>query len=321
VSDTTDDLTGKEAAQQVVKLRQTLAVFDRNGDELIVNIDHPCSPTVALGYSPVDQRWKWRAGMDELLRLLHNFVASALSLVDHTRIVYRKLYRPQGLIADYQDRVDVSFRTDPVTQFVLGLRQMAQHYRMPSVGDEKKFVSVGPNGLSEVSISLKLNVASLREFSSWNSVALKFLDDAGGQVDLRDVVTRYRGNVKLFYDWFEAEQRRLHGLGPDLLQHFSRHGRSPLARPEVTEAARRVGELEARDPATLAYDDLYAAFDPVLTAFDIRLLVLCEHNPEVWIETALALVARHFAKTDEIAASARRVVAPRDTSQQTGSGG
>jgi hypothetical protein len=60
-------------------------VFQRNYDELLTFLDYFCAPAVAFSYSPVDQKWLWHDGMDEILHLLHNFVAATQSLVDQRR--------------------------------------------------------------------------------------------------------------------------------------------------------------------------------------------------------------------------------------------
>lgn len=72
------DLRSREAAIRVNQFRFSRAVFQRNYDELLTFLDYFCAPLVAFSYSPVDQKWLWNEGMQEIMRLLHNFVAAAL---------------------------------------------------------------------------------------------------------------------------------------------------------------------------------------------------------------------------------------------------
>ena len=64
-----------------------------------------------------------------VLRHLHNTVAAALSLVDHTRVFYRKYYSSTQQIPDYQQQITTRFEEHGLTQFVICLRQFCQHYR------------------------------------------------------------------------------------------------------------------------------------------------------------------------------------------------
>jgi hypothetical protein len=47
--------------------------------------------------------------MTEVFRLFHNFVASVMTLVEHTRATMRKLYKGQPFLAEYEARVSKEF--------------------------------------------------------------------------------------------------------------------------------------------------------------------------------------------------------------------
>src|SRR5687767_15073153 len=99
------DLRSKDTAIRINQFRFSRKLFQRNYDELIGFIDYFCAPNVAFSFSLVEEKWLWYEGMHEISRLLHNFVAAALSLIDHTRVLYRELYEPHGAIAEYPKRV------------------------------------------------------------------------------------------------------------------------------------------------------------------------------------------------------------------------
>lgn len=302
------ELRTKDSAIRVNQFRFSRDVFQRNYDELLAFVDHFCAPSEAFSYSRVDQKWLWYESMDEIARLLHNFVAAALSLVDHTRVLYRQLYEPLGELSDYPSRVNEHFANDPLIQFVIKLRQMTQHYRLPSIENHTEIKDV-KNGLAgSVKISLRLKANDLQKFDSWNAAAKKFIDASGPHIDVRDVITRYFAQVSRFYEWFDQRQRELHGIGPDLLRHLSMHGVSVGSRQEVADLADAIARLEEKPRAALTFAELEAAFDPVLSIVDSRLLMLCRHDGARWIEVALSAAQRRFAIPEDLQARIRQLL-------------
>lgn len=299
------DLRSREAAIRVNQFRFSRAVFQRNYEELLTFLEYFCAPSVAFSYSPVDQKWLWYDGMDEIIRLLHNFVAAALSLVDHTRVLYRQLYEPRGELLEYQGKVTAAFLEDPDIQFVIKLRQMAQHYRLPSLENHTE-VSDVQNGIAGTArIQLRLKAEDLRQFDGWNAPAEVFLAAAGSHIDLRSVITTYFGKVSAFYEWFDQRQRELNGVGPDVLRHLSMHGLSVGARQEVADLAEGVTTLEGKPKNQITFADMEAAFAPVLSIVDSRRLMLCRHDGPKWIEVALAAAKSRFSIPEELEARIR----------------
>lgn len=71
-------------------------IFLTNFDEWQRSIDAKC-PNDPMELIQMMQEGSWvEPYLVEVTRTLHNFVASALTLVDTTRVVYRELYEPKG---------------------------------------------------------------------------------------------------------------------------------------------------------------------------------------------------------------------------------
>lgn len=302
------DLRSQEAAIRVNQFRFSRAVFQRNYDELLTFLDYFCAPPVAFSYSPVDQKWLWNEGMQEIIKLLHNFVAAALSLVDHTRVLYRQLYEPCGEIPEYQEKVTASFVEEPLVQFVIKLRQMAQHYRLPSLENQTSMSAIKDGVVGTVAIRLRLKTDDLRQFDGWNAAANQFLDASGAHIDLRTVITGYFSKVSEFYEWFDHRQRQVHGIGPDLVQHLSMHGVSTGPRPEVAELSKGIEALEGKPKEKITFADMEAAFGPVLSIVDSRRLMLCRYDGRKWIEIALAAAKSRFSIPPEVEARIRALL-------------
>ena len=108
-------------------------IFLTNFDEWQRSIDTKCpNDPMALIQMMQDRSWV-EPYLVEVTRTLHNFVASALTLVDTTRVVYDELYAPKNTLIEYQDEIDSRFIKDGNAQFIKGLRQFCQHYRLPLV--------------------------------------------------------------------------------------------------------------------------------------------------------------------------------------------
>jgi len=89
----------------------------------------------------VRKQYKMEAFQRNIIRLTHNFVASAQSLVDHTRVLYKKLCQPRGLLPEFEDEIKKRFQEHGPSSFVVGLRQYYQHYRIPQLLSRLSFSS------------------------------------------------------------------------------------------------------------------------------------------------------------------------------------
>jgi len=140
----------------------------------------------------------------ETWRLLHNYVAAAFSLVDHTRIMYRRL-NSDGEFLEYRARVDKTFRLSPLAQFVQGLRNYVLH-----IG-EGSLCFQGPidvkTGRSDIRLWLRTDELLL--WSGWNPLAKRFLRESGERVHLASVASDYYDKVRDFHMWYGERQREV----------------------------------------------------------------------------------------------------------------
>jgi hypothetical protein len=144
----------------------------------------------------------------DVIRRLYNFVQSAMALVDHTRILYRKLYPNSEVFSEYQGRVNRDFANDPLSRFVQDLRVYCHHYKAPNIA-VRVSVTPGPEGSIErktVEISLK----DLEIFDGWTSLSKKYLRTIQESMDVLKVLSEYKTKVMEFYKWFQACQIEIH---------------------------------------------------------------------------------------------------------------
>jgi hypothetical protein len=144
--------------------------------------------------------------LDDVIRLLHNYVASVMSLVEHTRRLYNKLYAAGNEFTDYQPRVDQEFVQDPLAQFVQCLRLYCQHYKAPNLD-----ITVSWNqGDARPTRTVSLLVEDLKTFDGWTPVARKYLDTINEKIEIVTLATAYRDKVITFYQWFQSRQEEIH---------------------------------------------------------------------------------------------------------------
>jgi len=297
----------EETARRIAQFRFSVDLFERNYTELVALLDYLCSPSVAFSFSWTNERWLLHEGMKEVQFLLHDFVAAAKSLIDHTRVLYKQLYEAEGLIPDYQEQIEKRFARDPLTQFVIKLREMSQHYRLPAVGIHVEASDIKGGVSRNTEIQMQLNVSDLDHYAGWTAPAQEFLKHAGSTIDLREVVERYFEHISDFQHWFSEAQRNVHGRLPDLYERFLLHGAEATDRQEVRALEEAVNDLEARRREELTFKDVETAFAPVLNILDMRLLMLCRHDSAVWLHRAMRAVKRRFDIPAALEARIRRL--------------
>ena len=184
----------------------SIYTFDKNYLELVKLLKF-------LAFNPNAEFLYWLRNRDKLnlvmhdiTRLIHNFVAASLSLIDHTRRLYSKLYEEAEIFPEYRSRVSSEFAHDPLSQFFKGLRQYCQHYKAPNL-DITTSWQKGGEGESR---SFNLLKADLESFDGWTATAQRYLDTIDEKVDILKVATEYRRKVITFYQWFQSRQEEIH---------------------------------------------------------------------------------------------------------------
>ena len=304
-----DHFRSEDVVRRALQFDFSLSLFRRNHDELRLFLACLAAPRNGYSMLGVENRWLVHEAMLEVTCLLHNFVAAAKSLVDHSRVVYRDLYEPRGAIPEYQAEVDRRFKHDPLSKFIAGLREMSQHQRLPNVTTEFHFENQAPGGGTAFETRLQLKVADLLRYSGWTTPARHYLESADKTIDIAAVTRDYWDHVVAFYDWFRQQQRAVHGDAADEYARSAMHGLYDTNAKVFGEIFANVVKLEQRDSSTpLKYTDLSDALAPALTIVDGRALHLCMHDPHHWIDVALAAISRRFTVPDELAPRLRALI-------------
>ncbi|MBS64299.1 MAG: hypothetical protein CMN27_15305 [Salinisphaera sp.] len=142
----------------------------------------------------------------ELNRHVHNFVSSALTLIEHTRNFMRKNYADTNMLADYEKQVVQTFAQSPVAQFIQGLRNYMLHRGLPNSRMFMTFIAdpSGENGMGTMETGVTYDTSSLLDWSDWRPQAITYLEQAGKSVDPQAFTEEYVTLVNQFQDWLDS---------------------------------------------------------------------------------------------------------------------
>jgi hypothetical protein len=192
--------------QRLKNIRQfslSLKVFSGNTLQLKSLLDFGKDPKNFVHLGIPKKRPELQFFQLQIVRLLHNFVASAKSLVDHSRRFYQDNYKSNGQFKDYEEQVKIQFAENPLAQFVNCFRQYCQHYEPPPIGSKLNILSENPHAVF-------LTKKKLLKFDKWNAPAKTFLQNAQDQIDLYDIVLQYEQLVSEFYAWVNSRLMEIH---------------------------------------------------------------------------------------------------------------
>lgn len=187
---------GKDIHFKLRGLGQTKTILNRNYFWLL-QLNKYMSQHVDLMY--VKNRNKLEDFQIEFARHLHNYLAAVKSLVDHTRVLKRKLLLSNKFEELYKKQRNETLGTDTIT-FIQQLREYAQHYELLPSG-----VLFSVDKDDDEKITLILTTSTLLSFSNWKQASLRILNASPENVDIFKLLQEYQDSINEFYKWFYKE--------------------------------------------------------------------------------------------------------------------
>lgn len=190
----------------------SLNIFQMNAQELIDIASRINDPDEGLRLMSQANPEAGQQTHREITRRVHNFVASAFTLVEHTRNFMREHYADTPVKAGYQDRLDNEFKSDPLANFVKDLRNFILHKGLPESEMYMHFQSNpnSPNGGGELTTGIRINSSKLLEWGKWSPPARSFIQGSGQFVDIRTFAEAYTYKIEDFQEWLQAELDEFH---------------------------------------------------------------------------------------------------------------
>lgn len=177
--------------------------FEMNTQELVQTLEKYSSSATEMIELERRKAIQKLAGR-ETARHFHNCVASAKSLVEHTRIFVNKHYAETPEIFDaYQKKVKDVFAENGNAAMIEDLRNFFLHAGVPPIylkfsfgfhdtDADKKFASAG----------IYLHIDDLKSRGTWKSASKKLLSTFKEDIILLDLIVEYRKTVENFHTWF-----------------------------------------------------------------------------------------------------------------------
>lgn len=147
----------------------------------------------------------------EAARLLHNYLASAYTLLEHTRRHIERLYADLPFEHEYEKEKEDQLTNCPVVRFVTELRRYNTHHRLPLVGGE---LSIDVDKLPEsrvVRSRVCLDVKDLlTRGRKWSRPSREYLASAGNWLLVGKLAEEYMRVISPFYLWLRSREREIH---------------------------------------------------------------------------------------------------------------
>lgn len=170
--------------------------FNRNFDELIrlIKIFEE-----DLSIWSVENRNKLDALQREFLRLLHNYLSSAFSLIQHTYVFKDSLKNDE--LKRFYSEVSKNFKVDEIMVLIQDLRIYTQHYKLPFSKASISFTRIDKD-MSKGMVSkqeLLLDRKELLKWKRWAPLSKKYLANQVKDIKLKDLVIDYYNKIQTFY--------------------------------------------------------------------------------------------------------------------------
>lgn len=146
----------------------------------------------------------------ELGRLFHNFVASAKTLIDHTRALINDWYKNTKFLQIYQTEVKNRFNKNDLSGFIQDLRNYTLHYRLPLSMARMQYKRKTENDEIEFTQKFVLQKNRLMQWKRWEDRARSYLKSAPDEIEIDSLTSIYYEEVRSFNEWLKGKLREMH---------------------------------------------------------------------------------------------------------------
>lgn len=200
--DAYDQSKEMEIYRNLRALQSSFQVFEMNFHELMCCLQPLTDVRQSLSLYNQQKMENVDALIAETKRLLHNFLASAKSLVDHTRVIVKRLYEGHVFLDEYESKMNQDLAQNPVQKFIQRLRNYTQHYTLPILALQISFSD-------DLNFNVKMDVKVLKRWNDWKS-SKTYLETLGDNFCIATLASEYYALIYDFYTWLMNRQQELH---------------------------------------------------------------------------------------------------------------
>jgi hypothetical protein len=199
-----EDSDGAIITIKITRLRISYLIFETNYSELKTALDNFRQPATGLVLFMPDNHIELEAYQHNVIRLLHNFLAAAKTLVDHMRSIVHDIFKnDEAFLAEYQNRVDQEFTNNVLVKVVHKLRNYVLHKGIQAFCAAEFTFSNPPD------FSFLMNINEICRWDKWSQEEVAYLRGFGTKTKLDDIVNPYAMFVVEFHKWFSERQNEL----------------------------------------------------------------------------------------------------------------
>lgn len=184
---------------------RTIYLFRQNEDEILTLIEWGETYENAIFLWDAYNRERLKDYTSEFIRLLHNYVSSSSTLVDHARKLYVKNYKDDEHFGEYDQLIDKFFAKNVNHLFIKRLRNYMLHSGLPTLVSK---LDINESGFHHYT-ALEPK-ALLSNFDEWGSSVKKWLEELDGSVIVKDELIKYKRTQDEFYSWLFSTLSKVH---------------------------------------------------------------------------------------------------------------
>jgi hypothetical protein len=137
--------------------------------------------------------------IDELSRLLHNFLSSASTLIDHTRVVTERVLKDTEFFHEYENKKRVELAESELIQFVKKFRNYFSHIGITPILLTREIKQ------GEYLVNIAINKSKLHpDETIWNARSREFIKNISDKEPLRPIINAYCQKIKDFHIWYQG---------------------------------------------------------------------------------------------------------------------
>ncbi|WP_202744873.1 hypothetical protein [Acinetobacter pittii] len=210
--DTIRESAGNKHINRTYKRSFSVNIFQMNTIELLQLSQRINDPNEGLDLMMAENRDAGNQTHREVTRLVHNFVASAKTLVEHTRNFMKEHYQNTSIYNKYIEKIKLDFGNEPVIKFVEDLRNFLLHNGLPPTEMYLEFKS-NPNtsnGDGAMKTGIRLKTKELLKWKGWTALAKRYLENSNDFIDIHNFASDYEKKVINFHNWLNNELNSFH---------------------------------------------------------------------------------------------------------------
>ena len=181
-------------------------IFSGNIKELNDGLRIIETPEIGLALLSQDNKEAGNQAHREINRLFHNFLASAKTLIEHTRIFINKHYKNTTIQQAYMQKIKNEYAKDELAKFIQDLRNYMLHQGLPHSQMSISF----KNGDDDFESTISIERDKMKLWSRWSSASKSFLNKQDENIKLSSLIEPYGEKIIILNNWLEEELIKYH---------------------------------------------------------------------------------------------------------------